>query len=48
VLHARHLDVQVDAVEQRPGQTPTVALDHGRGAGAAILGFPQETAETGV
>lgn len=36
VLDARHIDVYVDAVEQRPGKLALVARDHGGRAGAGF------------
>ncbi len=45
---ARHGEVQVDAVEQRPGQLGAVALDLFRGAAAAAAGVAQVATGTGV
>ena len=36
VIHPRHLDVDVDAVQQRAGDALLVLGDHGRGAGAGL------------
>ena len=44
----RHLDLQVDAIEQRPGKPGPVALDHGRRAAATVLGIALVTAGTGI
>jgi hypothetical protein len=40
VVHQRHLDVQVDAVEQRPGDPLAVAFDLPRRAAALPLAIP--------
>src|ERR1700724_2148093 len=44
----RHLDVQVDAVEQRAGDAAAVALDQRRQAGAGVAGVAEMAAGAGV
>src|SRR5262245_4268691 len=34
--HARHLDVQVDAIEERPGDARAIAVDERRAAAAGV------------
>lgn len=48
VRHAGHLDMQVDAVEQRTGEAGAVALQHRRGAGAFAQAVAEETAVAGI
>jgi len=46
--HRRHLDLDVDPVQQRPGDAGTVGTDLVGGAGADPLGIAQEAAGAGV
>ena len=48
VADRRDLDVDVDPVEERPGDPGAVALEHDRGAGALVGDVPQVAAGTGV
>jgi len=48
VVDAGHLDMQVDAIQQRPGQAGAVALQQRRRAGAVVLGIAEESAGAGV
>jgi len=48
VFHRRDLDVDVDPVQQRPGDAGAVALDHYGGAGALVLGITAVAAMAGV
>lgn len=48
VPDARDLDLKVDTVKQRTGETSPVALNHGRRTGATVLGIPLVTTWTGV
>ena len=48
VFHRRHLDVQVDAVEQRPGDPRQVALDQRRRAGALVQRIAEKAALAGI
>ena len=48
VLNGRNLDVNVDAVEQRPGDFGHVALDHGRGAHALARLVVEVAARAGI
>ncbi len=47
-LDRRHLDVEVDAVEQRSRDPPAVALDHRRRAAAVVAPVPAVAAGAGV
>jgi len=44
--HVRHLDLQVDAIEQRPGDSVPVAKHLVRRAAAAAVGVAQVAART--
>lgn len=46
--NARDLDMQVDAIEQGPGQPRPVALQHRQGTAAVMLWITEEATGTGV
>src|SRR5579885_70092 len=48
VLHGGHVDVDIDAVEQRPGNFRDVALNHRRGTGALARRIVEEPARARV
>lgn len=43
----RHLDVQVDAIEERPGDSCTVAIENGRCTATLVRDVPQPSAHAG-
>src|SRR5207248_8354032 len=45
---AWHLDVQIDAIEQRPRHASTIAIDHRRRAATATGGIAEPPARTRV
>ena len=48
VFHAGHLDVQVNAVQERTGDALAVALDHAHGTGASPLSVTKIATLTGI
>jgi hypothetical protein len=48
VLHGRHVDVDIDAIEQRTGNLGDIPLDHGRRAGAIARWIVEKAARAGI
>jgi hypothetical protein len=48
VVHRRHVNVNVDAIHERPGNLRNVALDHGRRAVAFTGAVVVKAARTGI
>ena len=48
VFHSRHLDVQIDSIEQRPGNSLPIALDLERPASAFAFQITEITAGAGM